>query len=208
MRLSWTGCGLTAWSAILLAWWAPDAPRLVRELEGPDFSSALLALATLVALVLSLWVVVAAVLVMAGASSRLIGLVTPSLLRRALLAGAAGALAMGPAHADRLGGPDSRVHHSVDGLLLPDRPDARPLHAVERTPDSPVRAPQPHTLRVRPGDTLWAIAARALPDDASEAATAAAVRAWHEANRDVIGDDPDRIFPTQRLVPPDGKDHP
>lgn len=206
MRLSRTGCALTAWSATLLIWWAPDAPRLVRELDGPAFSPALLALATLVALVLSLWVVAAAALVLAGASSRVITLVTPSLLRRALLAGAAGALAMGPAQADRLAGPDTHVRHSVDGLPLPDRPDARPAHVIEQTPDSP--AAQSHTVRVRPGDTLWAIVARALPDDADDARIAVATKAWHEANRDVIGDDPDRIFPTQRLAPPDGKDHP
>ncbi len=59
---------------------------------------------------------------------------------------------------------------------------------------------------VRPGDTLWAIAARSLPAGATQRRDRPCLRRWHAANRDVIGDDPNLIFPTQRLAPPLGKD--
>lgn len=220
MRLTHGGWALVVWSTGLLAWLAPGAPRLVSELAGPSFTDALLALGTLVVLVLAGWVVMVAVLVLAGASSRLVRAVTPGLLRHALLAGAAGALAIGPAHAEQGVGVDTRSQHSVSGLQLPDRPDAGPGRVLEprtfppRAPET--RAPETHApettepraVEVKPGDTLWAIAARSLPDDAGDAQIAAATRAWHAANRRVIGADPHRIFPAQRLVPPTGKDHP
>lgn len=77
------------------------------------------------------------------------------------------------------------AHAGVDGLLLPDRPA-----------DLPVMRP-PHGVTVRPGDTLWAIAARRGAIDLPEA-----VRAWHQANRAVIGPDPDLILPGQYLRQP------
>ncbi|PRZ04899.1 hypothetical protein BCE75_109138 [Isoptericola sp. CG 20/1183] len=52
------------------------------------------------------------------------------------------------------------------------------------------------------GDTLWAIAARGLPDDAPPADVLRAVTSWHDANRDVIGDDPDVVLPGQVLRAP------
>ncbi|WP_435736663.1 hypothetical protein V5D56_18115 [Cellulosimicrobium sp. PMB13] len=52
------------------------------------------------------------------------------------------------------------------------------------------------------GDTLWGIAARSLPADATDADVAAAVRQWHAANAAAIGDDPDLIRPGQVLVAP------
>ncbi len=57
------------------------------------------------------------------------------------------------------------------------------------------------TVIVAAGDSLWAIAARRLPG-ASDAAIAAAWPRWHDANRTVIGDDPDLIRPGQCLVVP------
>ncbi|MCA1823297.1 MAG: LysM peptidoglycan-binding domain-containing protein [Frankia sp.] len=55
---------------------------------------------------------------------------------------------------------------------------------------------------VVPGDTLWAIAARRLPGRVSNARIAASWPRWWQANRRVIGSDPDLIFPGQRLDPP------
>ncbi|WP_344553691.1 LysM peptidoglycan-binding domain-containing protein [Pseudokineococcus marinus] len=52
------------------------------------------------------------------------------------------------------------------------------------------------------GDTLWDIARRHLPPGADDAEVAAAWPAWYETNRAVVGDDPDRLLPGQRLVPP------
>jgi len=52
------------------------------------------------------------------------------------------------------------------------------------------------------GDTLWSIAARHLPPDATAADVASAVQRWHAANADVVGDDPDLILPGQVLTAP------
>jgi nucleoid-associated protein YgaU len=110
---------------------------------------------------------------------------TPRTLRGALYVSVTGALAMPTAHADDRG---------VDGLRLPDRPTV----AAQVEPDA--------TVVVRPGDTLWAIAADHLGGRADDAATAREVRRWHSANVSVIGADPDLIHPGQRLTPP--KDRP
>ena len=57
------------------------------------------------------------------------------------------------------------------------------------------------TYVVRPGDSLWLIAARALDARASDAAIAAAVNRLWERNADRIATgDPDLIYPGQRLV--------
>lgn len=59
------------------------------------------------------------------------------------------------------------------------------------------------TVTVRPGDSLWSIAARQLPPGASDAAVARTSALLHRLNRDVIGADPDLIHPGQRLQLPD-----
>ncbi|WP_344032143.1 LysM domain-containing protein, partial [Paeniglutamicibacter psychrophenolicus] len=46
---------------------------------------------------------------------------------------------------------------------------------------------------VRPGDSLWAIAARHLPSNAGPEEIAAAWPLWFAANRQLIGPDPDRL---------------
>jgi nucleoid-associated protein YgaU len=55
---------------------------------------------------------------------------------------------------------------------------------------------------VRPGDTLWDLARAGLPAGADDAAVAGRVREIHDANRAVIGPDPDLIRPHQRLRMP------
>ncbi len=144
-------------------------------------------------LLLSSWVLLTVSLALAHAPAPLVRAVTPRVLRRALFAGAAGALALSPVQADQAVTP---TRHDVAGLRLPDRPIASPPHVGAGPP----------AVVVRPGDTLWAIAARSLPASATNAQIADACARWHAANRDVIGDDPDLIFPTQRLTPPLGKD--
>ncbi|WP_418276229.1 hypothetical protein ACNHYB_15355 [Isoptericola jiangsuensis] len=52
------------------------------------------------------------------------------------------------------------------------------------------------------GDTLWDIAARTLPGDATDAQILRETVRWHEANRDVVGDDPDVVLPGQILRGP------
>ena len=55
---------------------------------------------------------------------------------------------------------------------------------------------------VRPGDSLWAIAAAHLPSGASAASIDASWRQWYAANRDVIGANPNLVIPGQVLLPP------
>lgn len=55
---------------------------------------------------------------------------------------------------------------------------------------------------VRPGDTLWSLAAQSLGPGATAAAINARWHAWYAANRTVIGADPDLLHPGQRLRPP------
>lgn len=57
-------------------------------------------------------------------------------------------------------------------------------------------------VTVHRGDTLWAVAARHLGPDASDAQVAREWPRWYAANRDVIGDDPDLLVPGQQLRPP------
>lgn len=83
---------------------------------------------------------------------------------------------------------------SLDGLPLPDR---QPDTPVAHTGSPPAR----HVV-VRPGDTLWQLAAGLLPPDADGGAVASLCRRLYSANRKVIGDDPDVIRPGQRLRVP------
>lgn len=59
---------------------------------------------------------------------------------------------------------------------------------------------------VEPGDSLWAIACRTLRAATGTEPTSAEVDAFwpriYEANRNLIGGDPDLIHPGQRLVLP------
>lgn len=52
------------------------------------------------------------------------------------------------------------------------------------------------------GDTLWDIAAANLPDGASNADIARETQRWYQANRQVIGENPDLILPGQILQAP------
>jgi hypothetical protein len=194
-----TGWLLLALASVSVGLLAPDSSRLVIDLRGPSFPDALLALGSLVQLALSCWVLLVVTLWGAQAPSSVLRLVAPRVLRRALFASAVGALAMAPVQADPVAAPGDGGGHDLAGLRLPDRPVAAPAHAAPRA------APAARVV-VRAGDTLWAIAARSLPNSATEADIATACARWYTANRDVIGDDPDLIFPTQRLVPPRGKD--
>jgi hypothetical protein len=91
-------------------------------------------------------------------------------------------------------------HHppAATSLPYPDRAVApgRPHHR----PPSPVS-----TVVVRPGDSLWLIAARTLGPDPTDTDVTARWHALYAANRARIGPDPDLIEPGLRLLIP-GKD--
>jgi len=77
-----------------------------------------------------------------------------------------------------------------------DEADTPPAHAATASTD-------PTGYEVRPGDTLWDIAAAHLPEGASAADIAAAWPEWYRANQAAIGADADLIFPGTTLHPPD-----
>jgi nucleoid-associated protein YgaU len=153
-------------------------------LRGDDFPAAVLALISLVTVLVGTWaLLVAAIASIPGLRGLAIAF-TPRVLRGVLFAGVAGALTVPATHADDRG---------VDGLRLPDRP----LVSGAVAP-----AEKQSTVLVQSGDTLWAIARGRLGPEADASTTAHAVDRWHDANREVIGPDPDLIHPGQRLAPP------
>ena len=153
-------------------------------LRGDEFPAAVLALISLVTVVVGAWALLVAVLASTPALRGIAVAFTPRILRGLLFAGVAGALTVPAARAEDRG---------VDGLRLPDRP------MVDGAAEP---AAKPSTVVVQSGDTLWAIARGRLGPDADVATTAREVDRWHDANREVIGGDPDLIHPGQRLDPP------
>ncbi len=109
------------------------------------------------------------------------------------------------------GAPDASLPGAGAAESVP-ASDGIDLAEVERTSSTTASAPagaarahlgaDESTVVVHRGDTLWEIAASTLDDDASDADVLRAVTRWHEANRDVIGDDPDLILPGQVLRAP------
>ena len=188
--LSRTGWVLASLAAASVGLIAPEASAYVSDATGPDFPTAVLAMASLIQLSLASWVLVVIALAQLAGTTRAVRAITPAALRRALFVGAVGALAVAPAQADRAVSPAHSAvqHHSLDGLRLPDRP----ITSVPRV----------RPVVVGPGDTLWAIAASSLPTGASDADIALACSRWYAANRTTIGDDPDLIHLSQRLNPP------
>jgi hypothetical protein len=85
-----------------------------------------------------------------------------------------------------------------------DRPAADPARglALVSPPGRRTLAHQAHAVRVQLGDSLWRIAARALPPGAGDAQIERAWHRWYAANRAVIGDDPGLLHPGQLLTPP------
>ena len=90
-------------------------------------------------------------------------------------------------------------------------PPLRPAASAKRAPGALVqlvsggaasRGSADHELVVRRGDTLWALAARALGPAASAAEIAAEWPRWWQTNKRAIGDDPDLLVPGTRLTAP------
>lgn len=88
-----------------------------------------------------------------------------------------------------------RVRKQADPTLLGARPSVADRTGADRSGADEVV--------VHRGDTLWSIAAAHLGHDAGDAEVARAWPRWFEANRDVIGDDPDLLLPGQVLRVPD-----
>jgi len=179
---------------------AAGAARLLLELTQPlrhpvgsAYDDLLLAVAAWVLLGCGGWalaIVVAAVLeaTSSGRFRATAWVGCPPALRRLLLTGLGVALVgAGPvqAHASAVEQPP---------LPVP----ARPVGTAQSDQQA---HPQTH-LVVRPGDTLWQLAANRLRTSASPRDVATLVEDLHRHNRKVIGPDPDLIRPGQRLAVP------
>jgi hypothetical protein len=129
---------------------------------------------------------------------------TPGFVRRAVTAllglsvglPVAGSTAAGAATSITPPTPWAPVATGSPAGFVADRPAGDPLSGA--TP--PVR--EVREVVVRPGDTLWGLVAAHLGPTATERGIAAEWPRWHAANRSVIGADPGRLYPGQRLVVP------
>lgn len=114
---------------------------------------------------------------------------------------AVGTAAAAPALADPSGGSAGDAASGVlTGLALPDRATGQaPATSAPRTASQrPDRV-----VVVRPGDSLWSIAAGLLGHGAGDARVNRAWHRLHHANLSRIGDDPDLIQPGTRLLVPE-----
>jgi nucleoid-associated protein YgaU len=88
-------------------------------------------------------------------------------------------------------------------LGVPDRPtEGAPTRYTDLRSGREIKTTKTRRV-VRPGDSLWAVAAAELGPDATDSAVAARWPQWYAANRGVIGPDPDQILPGQVLRIPD-----
>lgn len=172
---------------------------------GPDFSALLVQLCAPVAVVAltALWLITTDVVwqVLRGASPlRERG--RPGTLRALLLAACGVAVLSGTTTAAAFAheGPGAPLTAELlDGLPLPDRATGHGAHFPRHRATSDAST----SVRVRPGDSLWLLAARALGPSASDADVASYARRIHAANVAVIGADPDLLHPDQHLhLPP------
>ncbi|WGX95272.1 LysM peptidoglycan-binding domain-containing protein [Nocardioides sp. L-11A] len=178
---------------------AAPAVRRLATTPGPSFADLLVQACAAVALVagVALWVlatdVASGVLRSGGVPpGRAVGPVRRLLLAAygvAVLAGTA------PASAEVPTGPDAPTGAAVlDGLPLPDRPLDRPARDG---------GPDPAVVVVRPGDSLWSIAAHHLGPGASPSDLASYWQRVQALNAAALGPDPDLIHPGQSLrLPP------
>lgn len=88
----------------------------------------------------------------------------------------------------------------------PPAPRHRPQPQVALVTSVGPRVAQPPVV-VRRGDTLWGLVRRQLGRDATDVEVALQCSAWHEANRAVIGPDPDVLVPGEILRPPPAHRH-
>jgi hypothetical protein len=105
-----------------------------------------------------------------------------------------------------LGGTAS-ADNGLDGLPLPDRAtDGAPAVAP---PLAPARPAALDHLVVRPGDSLWTLAATRLGPHASADEIDRLWRRLYRLNRSALGPDPDLIRPGQQLrLPPPPQERP
>lgn len=189
---------VTGVTAVVVGTCLPAAAAMVRS-PGADFTTLLVQLCAVVgtAAAIALWLTTTGVVrEVAGPGAAAGPTERPGVVRTALLticgvAVLSGVSAVGHASLDA-----PLTARALDGLPLPDR-------ATGRISPGDSGLQHGNVVRVRPGDSLWAIAARALGPDPSVADVASYCRRLHAANAAAIGPDPDLIQPHQQLrLPP------
>ena len=207
-----------------------DSLAVLRAPAAAGLTAPLVATAALLAQVLTAWLLLVALLTLGASGPASAARLSRALLRRCapgavrsavavalgtgLVVGAAAgpaaaappsptAPAAAPPTASSPGAaPARRTPTSLPSSAL----DWPGLSAATRTPTGPgaerARSTAEPAVVVRPGDTLWGLAARSLPPRASDTDRAAEWPRWWSANRQVIGEDPDLLLPGQRLVAP------
>ncbi len=218
-------------AGFLLAAAAPSPSQAVNALRsgapGADPTEPLVALAALVAWALAAWLATTTVVVAAGAlpgwagalSAAFARRIAPVAVRRAVelalgLTAVAGALAPAAASAAPVPAPvTAAVAAPMTSQAAPGYGSAgyAPLDWPVGDPP-PAEPPQSRADRsagesvlVRPGDSLWRLAAAELEAATGAVPSAAAVAVawphWWAANREVVGADPDLIYPGMQLSP-------
>jgi hypothetical protein len=216
-------------------WWiGPDPTTVGPALRHPQSyvdrvgadEAALTGVCVLCWLVLA-WLAVGLAFTAAGAlpgvTGRVCDVVAGRLLPRTLRRGAAVALGLSVATAgagasvalwDPADRPAASSSRSVPVDWPPDRSGGTaadldwPATAASGQQHLRAESHRAFAVVVRPGDSLWRIAARQLAarSGATAPPTAAQIARewprWYAANRAVIGPDPNLIYPGQRLTPP------
>lgn len=201
--------------------WAADI-RAAGSTASPDAGILLVAAAAGTLACPWIWVVATSTVIdhLRGRQLRRTGVV------RRLVLGACGVavtFSALPAHAE-VAGPEHSGTDVLNGLPFPDRATGgsapshresppqqappRPAQVAEPTTGSktePVSDPSADSTDsavhvVRPGDSLWRIAATHSPASSDNSDFQARARALYEENRDVIGAEPDLIHPGQELT--------
>lgn len=196
--LLWTAVsGVTA-GLVALAW--PAATGLARS-PGADFATLLVQLCAVVGTIaaLVLWLITTDVVRQVSASHSGIKQPRPGPLRTMLLTlcGVSALTCSTTATASGHPSPEAPLpSDTLEGLPLPDR-------ATGELPPGEPGSDHRQVVRVRPGDSLWAIASRTLGPNPTATEVATYCRRIHAVNAEVIGADPDLIRPRQQLrLPP------
>jgi len=211
-----------------------QAARLLLRAAPAVVTDPVVAAAALAGWALGGWLVAVALLTLAarlpGAAGRLaqgtVRRCAPAAVRRGVAvalglgvvlsgAGPAGAAVAAPRSPSPAAGLDWPADAAPPVLPVLDWPTSGPQHLGKPGPPTSTQVGSPHATRssrpaavvVRPGDTLWGLAARSLGGSPSERAVAQAWPVWWSANRALIGPDPDLLQPGTALVPPELTDH-
>lgn len=201
--LVWLGVSVLA--AAVIAVVAGDAAALLRS-PGADLELALVRVGSAVLLGCAAWGWAATTtVVLLAARGRVDRPVrgVPHAWRRAVL------LACGVALTTGLGGP-AGADADLSGLPLPDRATGAPaVSAPSVSAPAVARSATRDRLVVRPGDSLWRLAARELGPGAAPDAVDRHWRRLYRLNRAALGADPDLIRPGQQLrLPPPPQERP